>query len=193
MVVAMTAADDQNLGSSMIQKYLIEPNFSSASLNENNRKVLQNKGQRMTLLNRYASIHEPVKGTQGIFQYRMEENVTQIKSLRLEISSEKAVFELCDHRGKHKISAGLNHWIYGDTSLTGGYLHHQYEMESLKVTACCYWYCENKLILELRYPELVFWDHISIEWLDDESIKLNRWVNMNSEASSCPEVRGMLI
>ena len=65
-------------------------------------------------------------------------------------------------------------------------------MESLKVAACCYWNRENKLILELRYPELAFWDHISVEWPDGENIKFNRWVNMNSEATVCPEIQGVL-
>ena len=61
-----------------------------------------------------------------------------------------------DNRGTHFVEAGLDCWIHGKTSMTGGYLHHQYEMDEMKIAACAYWKSENVLMMEWRYPEMAF-------------------------------------
>lgn len=52
--------------------------------------------------------------------------------------------------------------------MTGGYLHHQYEMDEMKIAACAYWKSENVLMMEWRYPEMAFFDHVSFEWKEDK-------------------------
>ena len=92
-----------------------------------------------------------------------------------------------DNRGTHFVEAGLDCWIHGKTSMTGGYLHHQYEMDEMRIAACAYWKSENVLMMEWRYPEMAFFDHVSFEWKEDR-VYMKRWVNMNSQALERPVV-----
>ena len=50
-----------------------------------------------------------------------EEVITEIT----EFSENKVTFWMKDNRGTHFVEAGLDCWIHGKTSMTGGYLHHQ--------------------------------------------------------------------
>jgi hypothetical protein len=85
-----------------------------------------------------------------------------------------------DDRGNHQVAAGLDHWIHGVTTMTGAYLHHQYEPNQLKISAIAWWSDKRTLMMEWRYPEMAFCDNVSIVWKDTE-ICINRWVNMNSQ------------
>ena len=105
----------------------------------------------------------------------------------LEFSENKVTFWMKDNRGTHFVEAGLDCWIHGKTSMTGGYLHHQYEMDEMKIAACAYWKSENVLMMEWRYPEMAFFDHVSFEWKEDR-VYMKRWVNMNSQALERPVV-----
>ena len=111
----------------------------------------------------------------------------KIEKAGLEFSENKVTFWMKDNRGTHFVEAGLDCWIHGKTSMTGGYLHHQYEMDEMKIAACAYWKSENVLMMEWRYPEMAFFDHVSFEWKEDR-IYMKRWVNMNSQALERPVV-----
>ncbi len=80
----------------------------------------------------------------------------KLKKAGLEFSEDKVIFWMKDNRGTHFVEAGLDCWIHGKTSMTGGYLHHQYEMDEMKIAACAYWKSENVLMMEWRYPEMAF-------------------------------------
>ena len=67
-----------------------------------------------------------------------------------------------------------------------GYVN-QYEMDEMKIAACAYWKSENVLMMEWRYPEMAFFDHVSFEWKEDR-VYMKRWVNMNSQALERPVV-----
>ncbi|MFQ9345098.1 MAG: hypothetical protein ACLR2O_05140 [Coprococcus sp.] len=84
------------------------------------------------------------------------ENEDRIEKTGLEFLEDKVIFWMKDNRGTHFVEAGLDCWIHGKTSMTGGYLHHQYEMDEMKIAACAYWKSENVLMMEWRYPEMAF-------------------------------------
>ncbi|MBQ6221769.1 MAG: hypothetical protein IJJ44_04075, partial [Solobacterium sp.] len=66
-------------------------------------------------------------------------------------------------------------------------LHHQYEQDITKVSAMAYWCGENTLMMEWRYPEMAFFDHNMITF-EEDCIKVDRWVNMNSQDTSRPTI-----
>lgn len=71
--------------------------------------------------------------------------------------------------------------------MTGAYLHHQYEPEITKISAIAYWSSENVLMMEWRFPEMAFYDHVAITWNIDK-VKMDRWVNMNSQDIARPTI-----
>ena len=97
------------------------------------------------------------------------------------------VYVMEDGRGRHQVIAGLDHWVHGTTTMTGAYLHHQYEQEESRISAIAYWTDEHVLIMEWRFPEMAFWDHVSLTW-DGDTVKMDRWVNMNSQDVKRPTV-----
>ena len=48
------------------------------------------------------------------------ENEDKIEKTGLEFSEDKVTFWMKDNRGTHFVEAGLDCWIHGKTSMTGG-------------------------------------------------------------------------
>ena len=71
------------------------------------------------------------------------------------------------------------------TTMTGSYLHHQYEPAVLRIDAIAYWSDFHTLMMEWRFPEMAFFDHVSIRF-EEEQVKIERWVNMNSQDRERP-------
>ncbi len=42
-------------------------------------------------------------------------------------------------------------------------------------------------MMEWRYPEMAFWDHVTLTW-DHGDVRMDRWVNMNSQDLKRPTV-----
>ena len=187
MVIAITTADSNYLETELIQKEILDPMKEERNLSEKMWNVLKNKGLRMSLENKNRSvINRLISGNRKIEMVPFE-NEDKIEKAGLEFSENKVTFWMKDNRGTHFVEAGLDCWIHGKTSMTGGYLHHQYEMDEMKIAACAYWKSENVLMMEWRYPEMAFFDHVSFEWKEDR-VYMKRWVNMNSQALERPVV-----
>ena len=96
------------------------------NLSEKMWNVLKNKGLRMSLENKNRSvINRLISGNRKIEMVPFE-NEDKIEKAGLEFSENKVTFWMKDNRGTHFVEAGLDCWIHGKTSMTGGYLHHQY-------------------------------------------------------------------
>ena len=187
MVVAYTAADAADILTALYQRELVDAAKGSRTLDEKNWEVLKHKGNQMSLENRNHSVANHYVPAKQNYVFEFDGTIDLISEVQVTFTDSEVLYAMRDHRGYHEIRAGLEHWIQGETSMTGAYLHHQYEMEAAKVSACAYWSDQNTLMMEWRYPEMAFFDHLSICWRA-EDVKINRWVNMNSEDLTRPEL-----
>ncbi len=141
--------------------------------------ILLQKGLRMTLEGKNESVpgHCQPKADYVLVP---EENKDGITNVEIHFTENDVTYVMTDARGRHEVVCGLEHWIRGTTTMTGGYLHHQYEQEITKVSAEAYWCAPDTLMMEWRYPEMAFFDHCALRFTDKE-ILVDRWVNMNSQ------------
>ena len=119
------------------------------------------------------------------FLWTPEENQDGIRRIELHFDEERILYVMEDERGRHEVLAGLDHWIDGMTTMTGASLHHQYEQPVSRIAAIAYWSDEDTLMMEWRFPEMAFFDHLSI-YFEEEQVKIDRWVNMNSQDRKRP-------
>lgn len=194
MVVAMTAADNKNVFCEILQREIITPwkqhQRSLLPVNRNSQDmyisdVLYNKGLRMTLESKNRSVLQHVQPMPGRYRFIPVKEVDGIREITVIFEEGYVTYEMWDHRGYHSVKAGMDRWHHSVTSMTGGYLHHQYEMDEMRISACAYWQEESTLMMEWRYPEMAFFDHVRITW-SEERITVKRWVNMNSQDTERP-------
>lgn len=189
MVFAVTAADENYKAMQLFQQEILDhlddqnvDTIAAAGLEE----ILRQKGLRMTLKAKNVSVPEHIS-PETDYVLPADSNADGIIAVELHFSRDQLVFVMTDARGRHSVTAGFSYWHSGTTSMTGAYLHHQYEKDALRVCANAFWSAENVLSLEWRYPEMAFFDHLTISF-EDHLVRINRWVNMNSQDRSRPEL-----
>ena len=190
MVFAVTAADSGYQAMKLFQKEVIDPvkeNDGRLITDGTMDDVLKQKALRMTLEGKNCS----VPGHKEILRkmtWTPENHVDGIRKIELcPAEGKNLIYRMEDDRGVHEIHAGLDHWIHGTTTMTGAYLHHQYEQPVSKIAAIAYWTAPDVLMMEWRYPEMAFWDHVTLTW-DHGDVRMDRWVNMNSQDLKRPTV-----
>lgn len=199
MVVAMTAADNKNVFCNILQQEVVTPwkqrqesvpGISRNSPNMQISDVLYNKGLRMTLESKNRSVSQHICPLCKRYEFVPVKEIDGISGIAVVFEENFVTYEMRDHRGCHSVKAGLEHWNSCVTSMTGGYLHHQYEMEEIRIRACAYWQEGSTLMMEWRYPEMAFFDHVCITW-SEERILVKRWVNMNSQDTERPLIEAV--
>lgn len=187
MVFAITAADADYSAMRIFQKEIIDPmKAEEGPVDDSCEDILLQKGLRMTLEGKNVSVqhHRNLSGQE--LRLIAGENPDGIMRAALRFTDDgKVIYVMEDARGRHEVTAGLDHWIDGTTTMTGAYLHHQYEQAVSRIAAIAYWSGENTLTMEWRFPEMAFYDHMRFTW-EDGCIKADRWVNMNSQDTSRP-------
>lgn len=143
--------------------------------------------EQLRLLPPMTPTQSPLAKTLNERPYIAEPNVDGIKGLRLDFDDDVCKFNLVDERGVHTIINGLRTWREDETTMTGGYLHHEYEPESLRVVAGAKWVSENKLVMTWQYNETAWQDTVTIT-VEEDKLYLDRRVNVNSSALSRPTV-----
>lgn len=186
MVVAYTAADQSDTISSVLQKELVSP-IEGGKHEKISYEILRNKGLRMTLEGKNRSIQNHYIPENKTYKFQLNGSIDDIREVSMEFGEKEFRYQIRDQRGLHVVIAGMDHWIHGVTSMTGAYLHHQYEMDQVRISACAYWKDANTLMMEWRYPEMAFCDYVSISW-EKQVVRINRWVNMNSQDLERPEL-----
>ena len=146
--------------------------------------ILLQKGLRMTLQGKNISVKGHIL-PQEKYILTPEENKDGVSCVEIYFKDNMVTYAMTDARGRHTVNAGIEHWVKGTTTMTGAYLHHQYEQEITLISAEAYWCDENALMMEWRYPEMAFFDHVMITFEEDH-VKVDRWVNMNSQDTSRP-------
>ncbi len=193
MVFAITAADSRYTAMKLFQREIIDPiragagttpDGVSGSVRENSEhfeEVLRQKGLRMTLEGKYSSVRSHFMPEKNDYVFLPEENKDHVRKVEFHFHPDQSfTYVMEDHRGRHQVTAGLDRWISGATTMTGAYLHHQYEPDLSRISAIAYWSDESTLQMEWRFPEMAFCDQVSITW-NGETVLVNRRVNMNSQ------------
>ncbi|MFW3897474.1 MULTISPECIES: serine hydrolase domain-containing protein [Pseudomonas] len=122
-------------------------------------------------------------------RYRMEPNEDHVSEIALAFDAEGCDFTLVDHRGTHHIRVGLHQPVESQTSITGNYLHHQYQPEQTPVVAHGRWDEAGGLHMLWRFVETAFTDHVDCR-LDNGALLFERGVNTNAGALQRPTLRG---
>ncbi len=118
-------------------------------------------------------------------------NADHVQAFCLDVRGDDnaAVFCLWDHRGFHRVDVGLGRWRDGETTLSGGNLHHGYEADRLRVAARGAWSSPARFDMCLQFVETAFQDRVTIAFSPDtQTAVLARAVNVNSFATQRPPV-----
>lgn len=123
--------------------------------------------------------------------FTMEPNEDGVVQVRLKFTDQHCLFYLRDDRGEHCVIAGMQDWFESDTTMTGAKLHHEYEPRSMRVVAGGRWRDEHTFDMTWQFVETAFQDRMVCTFGDD-TLRLDRSVNVNSAATSRPTLRGTL-
>jgi hypothetical protein len=121
--------------------------------------------------------------------FTIESNEDEVASVRFDFTGDHCVFTMRDALGEHKIKNGLKDWAEGTTSMTGHKLHHEYQLDDMRVVAGGRWLDANTFEMTWQYVESAFRDRVLCRF-DGERMTLDRSVNVNSAATSRPQLRG---
>lgn len=111
------------------------------------------------------------------------------QAVRLSFAGDRCQFELTDARGVHVVVNGLRDWLEGETTLTGGYLHHEYEPGRMRVAAGGRWAAPNRFDMTWQFVESGFRDTASLTF-DGDTVRYDRGVNVNSGPLRRPSIEG---
>lgn len=198
MAVSVMMASKEHIVADVLQKTLADPVLKGVCPNgtdEDNQADLKKYTDDMTLevIPKDALAGREPLGSPQILRYRVADNADSVSAITIEILDDELSLSICDNRGIHTVKHGVDRWKDGYTSMTGHYLHHQYEYDMTRVCAAAYRTGSRELMLEWRYPGMPFWDHVRIDFTDQNSITVKRWVNMNSEGTERPEIKAARI
>ncbi|CRM47147.1 6-aminohexanoate-dimer hydrolase [Pseudomonas sp. FH4] len=119
----------------------------------------------------------------------IEANEDQVNEVRLQFGSEHCDFYLTDPRGTHCIRAGLADGIESQTSMTGHYLHHQYQPELTPVVAQARWSDDGVLCMTWQFVETAFCDQVTCR-IEHGILSVDRSVNVNAGPLQRPTLTG---
>lgn len=158
-------------------------------------EVLKRRGATLNLLPLATVTCSPVAEKINGKTFAMEDNPDGITAIRLDFTDDSVTYTMVDQRGIHTIVNGVGAWTTGFTTMTGNYLHHQYQNSVQKVVAGAQWQDDNTLTLDWAFTEMAFRDHLVIK-LTEDSLSMVRSVNANSSGPfggmERPEVKGKL-
>lgn len=124
-------------------------------------------------------------------RYVLSDNDQQANWVSFDFNNDVCKFVLNDYRGEHTISSGRKEYVEQPTSMTGNRLHHQYQMDDMRVVAGAQWIDERTLKLTWHYVETAFRDTVLCRF-DGSSVSIDRSVNLNSAETSLPTLSGVL-
>lgn len=96
-----------------------------------------------------------------------------------------------DYRGTHTIQLGLGRAIEGDTTMTGTKLHHEYELDHMRVVASGEWIDERSSVMTWSFVETAFRDTVVCVF-EGPGLRLDRSVNGNSAETALPTLTGRM-
>jgi len=121
--------------------------------------------------------------------YVMAPNADNVARIGFTFGPTEGRFTLEDHRGTHIVAFGLGHGLAGETTVTGHYLHHEYEPGQMRVVASGVWTDPKTFRMTWRFVETAFADTVVCRF-DGDGVVMERSVNTNSSALSRPPISG---
>lgn len=100
-------------------------------------------------------------------------------------------FRMTDANGDHRVVAGFDRYLEGDTSVTGNRLHHEYRPPTMRVVAGARWLAPDRLEMTWQFVESAFRDTVICRF-DGDTVTLDRNVNLNSAETRLPTLTGRL-
>ncbi len=122
-------------------------------------------------------------------RFAIEPNEDQVTHVSFDFSAGACEFTLSDHRGTHRIAVGLAQGIESQTSMTGNYLHHQYQPDLTPVVAQGRWTAEHEFTMNWRFVETAFSDRVVCR-VEQGQLFLDRSVNANAGPLWRPTLTG---
>lgn len=123
-------------------------------------------------------------------------NADKVARLKLTFDDAVCRFEMTDERGTHVIENGLTDWRRGVTSMTGHYLHHEYEPAQMPVFAGGWWASPRRFDMAWQFVESGFRDTASVYFgettEDGYDVEFHRGTNVNSGPLQRPVILGVL-
>lgn len=132
----------------------------------------------------HSSAHEQLAG-----RYLMDSNDDQVREIALAFDADGCDFTLVDHRGTHQVRVGMRQPVESSTTITGNYLHHQYQPEHTPVVAHGRWDQAGALHMLWRFVETAFTDRVDCR-LEEGVLIFDRGVNTNAGSMQRPTLRG---
>jgi CubicO group peptidase (beta-lactamase class C family) len=186
-VLAFTAANNKGRRCvELAEKHLTE-GFKPAPIPQDDAawNALKTRIESLRLLAPMTSSTSPLEKTISGRRFDVEPNEDGVEAVSFTFAKGRCLFTLRDGRGTHTISAGLDFWTEGSTSMTGGKLHHEYEQTKMPVVAGAMWTSPNTLEMVWQFVESSFRDHVICRF-DGPNMTLDRSVNVNSAALNRP-------
>ena len=152
---------------------------------------LQARCRRVAAIAAVTSPAAPPADRQDRLEYRMEPNPLGICALRLDLTADACTLQLADAGDGQSIEMGLGRWLEGEASVPAPELHHGYEMRPARVAASARWTDPDTLEMTWIFVESAFRDTVVCRFEGDR-IRYSRRVNVNSGATSQPELTGRL-
>ncbi|CAN5159812.1 hypothetical protein BH10PSE3_BH10PSE3_19670 [soil metagenome] len=121
--------------------------------------------------------------------YACAPNADQIASIGVVFDKDICRFTLSDPRGDHLVEAGLADWRESETTVTGSYLHHEYQPESMRVVAGGRWTSPNQFEMNWQFIESGFRDTVALTF-EGDTVRYDRGVNINSGPLRRPTIMG---
>jgi CubicO group peptidase (beta-lactamase class C family) len=131
----------------------------------------------------------PLKETVDGRSYAFPDNEDQIAEIATTFDSNECEIILRDHRGTHRIRAGFNCEVEGETTMTGNLLHHEYQPDSMRVLARAAWIDAQTLAMTWRFIETAFCDTVLLRFQND-GLYFDRSVNTNAGPRERPTLVG---
>jgi CubicO group peptidase (beta-lactamase class C family) len=113
-------------------------------------------------------------------------NEDGVRRLRFDFERDRCLFTLEDERGEHHVTAGTHDWIEGHTSMTGNKLHHEYQLDRMRVVAGGAWRDPSCFEMTWQFVESAFRDRVTCRFDGKGGVTLARSVNVNSGAKERP-------
>lgn len=138
-----------------------------------------------------AASTSPLAKKIGGRMYRCADNADQVKAVGLRFEKGRALFSMHDHRGVHVVKNGTEEWLESETTITGGYLHHEYDPPKMRVVAGGRWLTENSYEMVWQFIETGFRDTATLTF-EGDSVRYDRRTNVNSGDLERPTITGAL-
>ncbi|WP_437938173.1 serine hydrolase domain-containing protein [Sorangium sp. So ce341] len=124
-------------------------------------------------------------------RFSLQPNDQTVAWLSFDFTEGACTYRMCDEGGEHSITAGFTEYLEQDTSMTGHRLHHEYRPDRMRVVAGARWLAPDRLEMTWQFVESAFRDTVLCTFTTD-SVAVDRSVNLNSDITRLPTLRGSL-